>query len=70
MANAVFFQQPPTGHDFVNVNTVIIDHNLGYVPNTTIVIGGYVVTANVQHPTANRVVITFHNSVTGTVYLR
>ena len=70
MANAVFFQQPPSSHNFVNVATVTIDHNLGYVPNITIVIGGYVVTANVQHPTVNRLVITFHNSDTGTVYLR
>ena len=70
MASAVFFQRPPIQTEFVNVATVTIDHNLGYVPNITIVIGGYTVAANVQHVTLNRLVITFHNSVTGTVYLR
>ena len=70
MAIATFFRPPPTTHTFANVATVTIDHNLGYPPDITIIIGGFTVSANVQHVTLNRVVLTFHNSVSGTVYLR
>lgn len=68
MATANFNTTAPFIHSFTNAQTVIIDHNLGYRPNVYVLINDRIVFADVQHTTHNQLVITFLNTVTGTVY--
>ena len=68
MAIANFNTNAPFVHEFTNAQTVVIDHNLGYRPHVYVIINDYIVMGDVQHVTNNRMVITFLNSVTGTVY--
>tara|TARA_R110000823_G_C15521744_1_gene455667 strand:- start:102 stop:314 length:213 start_codon:yes stop_codon:yes gene_type:complete len=68
MANALFTTQPPFEHQFTNATTVVIDHNLGYTPHVYVIINDYIVFADVEHTTTTRMVVTFLNALTGTVY--
>ena len=68
MATSNFTTTPPFTHDFTNASTVIIDHNLGYRPHVYVIINDAIVLADVQHTSNTRMVLTFLNSVTGTVF--
>lgn len=68
MATSNFTTAPPFTHDFTNASTVIIDHNLGYRPHVYVIINDAIVLADVQHTSNTRMVLTFLNSVTGTVF--
>ena len=68
MARSNFTTTPPFTHDFTNATTVIIDHNLGYRPHVYVIINDAIILADVQHTSNTRMVLTFLNSVTGTVF--
>ena len=68
MANANFSTTPPFTHDFTNATTIVINHNLGYRPHVYVIINDSIILADVQHTSNNRMVISFLNSVTGTVF--
>ena len=68
MATSNFTTAPPFTHDFTNASTVIIDHNLGYRPHVYVIINDAIVLVDVQHTSNTRMVLTFLNSVTGTVF--
>ena len=69
MAVAIFSQTPPIEHTFTNATSVVIDHNLGYLPTVTIVIGGFVAFGDVEHNSPYRITITFQNALSGTVLI-
>ena len=68
MATSNFTTAPPFTHDFTNATTVVIDHNLGYRPHVYVIINDAIILADIQHPSNTRMVLTFLNSVTGTVF--
>lgn len=68
MATSNFTTAPPFTHDFTNATTVVIDHNLGYRPHVYVIINDAIILADIQHTSNTRMVLTFLNSVTGTVF--
>lgn len=50
--------------------TWTIDHNLGYIPNVTVIDGlGREVMGDIAHPTLNQTVLTFSAMFSGDAYL-
>ena len=71
MAKATFFPIRPREFIFTNVASVTIDHNLGYIPEVQVHLqDGTLVQGDVRHITVNRVVVTFANAISGSVYIR
>ena len=52
---------------FVAASTVIVDHNLGYFPSVTILIGGEERDADVTHSSVNQYTVAFGHPLTGEV---
>lgn len=71
MANSIYFPSRPREYTFTNVSSVTIDHNLGYIPEVQVQLSdGSVVYADIRHVSTDRVVVTFANAISGSVYIR
>lgn len=60
----------PTEYSFTNTNNFTITHNLGYKPMVYCVVNGEMAFCNVTHNSIDQLVVTFQNSISGTIFLR
>lgn len=60
----------PKEFNFVNLNNMTITHNLGYKPMVYLVVNGQMAFCNVTHNSINELIVTFQNSISGTIFLR
>lgn len=56
--------------NFSNTNNLTITHNLGYRPIVYCVVNNEMAYCDVTHNSKNELVVSFQNSISGTLFLR
>lgn len=60
----------PNTFNFTNQTNMTITHNLGYKPMVYLVVNGQMAFCDVTHNSIDELVVTFQNSISGTIFLR
>jgi hypothetical protein len=60
----------PSRHDFINQNSIVVTHGLGYTPAVWIVIDGVQVYGQVTYNNVLTFTVTFQTTETGVIYYR
>lgn len=70
MATVLIPRPRPVSYPFINITSIVIDHNFGYQPLAYCIVNNELVMCDVTHNSNLQLTVTFALAITGVIFLR
>jgi hypothetical protein len=70
MATVLIPRPRPVSYPFINIATIVINHDFGYQPLAYCIVNNQLVMCDVTHNSISQLTVTFAFAISGVIFLR